>query len=65
MKRDIFVADLEELFDIGHSKVMSMSDIPDEDKEFLESQREELAQSSMGGVDQKNGEKRHRENRRD
>ena len=51
MKRTMFIAELEELFDIGHSQISLMRDIPAEDTAFLQSQRDDLAQSSIGGIE--------------
>ncbi|KAG0717466.1 hypothetical protein GWK47_054319 [Chionoecetes opilio] len=52
MKRCIFRDSLEDMFDIAHSKAMEVK-IPDEDKAFLEAQREDRQSCSMAGVDEK------------
>ncbi|KAG0726770.1 hypothetical protein GWK47_035883 [Chionoecetes opilio] len=52
MKRCIFRDSLEDMFDIAHSKAMEAK-IPEEDKRFLEAQREDRQSCSMAGVDEK------------
>ncbi|KAG0730067.1 hypothetical protein GWK47_029052 [Chionoecetes opilio] len=52
MKRCIFRDSLEDMFDIAHSKAMEAK-IPEEDKAFLEAQREDRQSCSMAGVDEK------------
>ncbi|KAG0726254.1 hypothetical protein GWK47_036984 [Chionoecetes opilio] len=52
MKRCIFRDSLEDMFDIVHSKAMEAK-IPEEDKAFLEAQREDRQSCSMAGVDEK------------
>ncbi|KAG0722564.1 hypothetical protein GWK47_044271 [Chionoecetes opilio] len=52
MKRCIFRDSLENMFDIAHSKAMEAK-IPEEDKAFLEAQREDRQSCSMAGVDEK------------
>ncbi|KAG0728332.1 hypothetical protein GWK47_032689 [Chionoecetes opilio] len=52
MKRCIFRDSLEDMFDIAHSKAMEAK-IPEEDKAFLEAQREDWQSCSMAGVDEK------------
>ncbi|KAG0717195.1 hypothetical protein GWK47_054949 [Chionoecetes opilio] len=52
MKSCIFRDSLEDMFDIAHSKAMEAK-IPDEDKAFLEAQREDRQSCSMAGVDEK------------
>ncbi|KAG0714766.1 hypothetical protein GWK47_013486 [Chionoecetes opilio] len=63
MKRCIFKDSLEDMFDIAHSKAMEAK-IPDEDKAFLEAQREDRQSCSMAGADEKlkraTEEKRHK-----
>lgn len=51
MKRHIWKGDLVELFDISRQSVMEVTDVSEEDKEFLMSQREDRTSSSMIGVD--------------
>ncbi|KAG0718207.1 hypothetical protein GWK47_052874 [Chionoecetes opilio] len=52
MKRCIFRDSLEDMFDIAHSKAMEAK-ISEEDKAFLETQREDWQSCSMAGVDEK------------
>ncbi|KAG0730170.1 hypothetical protein GWK47_028823 [Chionoecetes opilio] len=52
MKRCIFRDSLKDMFDIAHSKAMEAK-IPEEDKAFLEAQREDRQSCSMAGVDEK------------
>ncbi|KAG0715477.1 hypothetical protein GWK47_011852 [Chionoecetes opilio] len=52
MKRCIFRDSLEDMFDIAHSKAMEAK-IPEENKAFLEAQREDRQSCSMAGVDEK------------
>ncbi|KAG0727299.1 hypothetical protein GWK47_004023 [Chionoecetes opilio] len=52
MKRCIFRDSLEDMFDIVHSKAMEAK-VPEEDKAFLEAQREDRQSCSMAGVDEK------------
>ncbi|KAG0710443.1 hypothetical protein GWK47_022768 [Chionoecetes opilio] len=52
MKRCIFRDSLEDMFDIAHSKAMEVK-IPEEDKAFMEAQREDRQSCSMAGVDEK------------
>ena len=51
MKRQIWKGDLQELFDIVRQNVMTMSNVLQEDKAFLSSQREDRMSSSVIGVD--------------
>ncbi|KAG0700150.1 hypothetical protein GWK47_025682 [Chionoecetes opilio] len=52
IKRCIFRDSLEDMFDIAHSKAVEAK-IPEEDKAFLEAQREDRQSCSMAGVDEK------------
>ncbi|KAG0712330.1 hypothetical protein GWK47_018729 [Chionoecetes opilio] len=52
MKRCIFRDSLEDMFDIAHFKAMEAK-ILEEDKAFLEAQREDRQSCSMAGVDEK------------
>lgn len=58
-KRGIFKDSLEEVFDVAHANALT-SNIPEEDKEFLRSQREDRMSSSMAGVDQTSVKKQER-----
>lgn len=50
-KRGILMNSLEDIFDVAHADAL-ISRIPEEDKEFLRSQREGRVSSSRFGVDQ-------------
>jgi hypothetical protein len=58
-KRGIFKDSLEDIFDVAHADALT-SRIPEEDKEFLRSQREDRASSSIAGVDQTSVKKQER-----
>lgn len=63
-KEDMFKSDLEDVFDIAHSSVLA-SKIPQEDKDFLISQREDRMSSSLAGVDQQTKKKKAEKRKRD
>ena len=58
-KRGIFKDSFEDIFDVAHADALT-SGIPEEDKEFLRSQREDRTSSSMAGVDQTSVKKQER-----
>lgn len=51
-KEGMFNLDLEDMFDMTHSSMLSLSKVP-QDKDFLTLQREDPMSSSLTGVDQK------------
>ena len=50
-KRTIWKGDLQDVFDIASADVFERKDVKEEDKNFLKSQREDRASSSMAGLD--------------
>ena len=44
MQREMFLADIQEIFDVTHSKALVRNDIPLEDRRFVLSQREDIFQ---------------------
>lgn len=58
-KRRIFKDSLEDIFDVAHAGALT-SRIPEEDKEFLMSEHEDRASSSMTRVDQTSVKKQER-----
>ena len=53
-KEAMFKSDMEEIFDVADSSMLSSSKVPQEDMDFFTLQREDQMLSSLAGVDQKN-----------
>lgn len=59
----MFKSDLKDVFDVAHSFLLSFSEVPQEDKDFLASQKEDQVSSSLAGVVQKNMEENEKQKR--
>ncbi|KAG0722334.1 hypothetical protein GWK47_006091 [Chionoecetes opilio] len=60
----MFKSDLKDVFDVAHSSALASCKVPQEDKDFLTSQREDRMSSSLAGVDQKTVKKKAEKRKR-